>query len=36
MAGAIPGKEGHDFVVEPDASAAYWHNRPANTLPPPT
>ncbi|ACK82234.1 oleate hydratase [Methylorubrum extorquens] len=35
MAGAIPGKEGHDFVVETDASAAYWHNRPANTLPPP-
>ena len=32
---ASPGTAGGAFTVETDASAAYWCNRPENTLPPP-
>ena len=35
MAGAHPSQEGREFIVEADASAAYWRHRPDNTLPPP-
>lgn len=31
----MPSRPGSTFEHEPDASARYWHNSPANTLPPP-
>lgn len=35
MAEGASGGGNGTFVIEADASAAYWHNRPDNTLPPP-
>jgi len=33
--GATASGAPKDFIVEPDATAGYWRNRPENTLPPP-